>query len=249
MGIVCAVSVLLTQTRPSHAQDNAPAGNPAAGALLFERNCAVCHGIEGKGGRGPSLHRPVLARATTAEEIAGLITNGIPPEMPDSSFLGDAPLADLAAYVYSLGRLPSVPAPGDPVKGRRLFEQSGCMSCHIVKGEGNGYGPELTGIGVVRGTERLRQTLIDPRSTIPREFQFIEVVTPTGQKVRGVRRNEDTLSIQLQDAAGTFYSFQKSQLHAFARLRGETPMPSFKALSKNQLDDLVAYLAQLGQSP
>src|SRR5258706_11340407 len=41
------------------------AGNPvaAAGNALFERNCAVCHGIGGTGGRGPSLNRARLSRA------------------------------------------------------------------------------------------------------------------------------------------------------------------------------------------
>jgi putative heme-binding domain-containing protein len=184
------------------------------------------------------------------EEIAAVITTGIAPDMPASPFLSDAELADVATYVYSLGRLPPVAVPGDAAKGRLIFERSGCLSCHILRGEGKGYGPELTNVGVARSADRLRQTLLDPKSTIPQNFLLVEVVTHTGQTLRGVRRNEDTLTLQLQDATGVFYSVEKSQLRSLSRLMGETPMPSFgKTLSKRQLDDLVAYLAQQGQSP
>jgi hypothetical protein len=92
--------------------------------------------------------------------------------------------------------------------------------------------------------------LLDPKSTLPKDFLLVEVVTPTGQTLSGLRRNEDTLTLQLQDVTGTFYSVEKSQLRSLSRLTGETPMPSFgKTLSKRQLDDLVAYLVQQGPTP
>src|SRR6202789_3005250 len=244
------IATFFTRPTPLHAEPDTPRGDPASGSRLFERNCAGCHGIEGTGGRGPNLHRPVLAHASNAEEIAAVITTGIAPDMPASPFLSEAELADVAAYVYSLGRLPPVAVPGDAAKGRLVFERSGCLSCHILRGEGRGYGPELTNVGVARSADRLRQTLLDPKSTLPENFLLVEVVTRTGQTLRGARRNEDTLTLQLQDAAGVFYSVEKSQLRSLSRLKGETPMPSFsKTLSKRQLDDLVAYLAQQGQNP
>lgn len=244
------IALFFTRPMPLHAEPAAPRGDPASGSRLFERNCAGCHGIEGTGGRGPNLHRPVLAHASNVEEIAAVITTGITPDMPASPFLSEAELTGLATYVYSLGRLPPVAVPGDAAKGRLIFERSGCLSCHILRGEGNGYGPELTNIGGVRSADRLRQTLLDPKSTLPKDFLLVEVVTPTGQTLRGVRRNEDTLTLQLQDVTGTFYSVEKSQLRSLSRLTGETPMPSFgKTLSKRQLDDLVAYLVQQGQTP
>ncbi len=244
------ITLFFAGPSPLQAQSVLPAGNPISGGRVFERNCAGCHGIEGTGGRGPNLHRPVLAHASNVEEIASVITNGIPPGMPAFAFMSDSEQADIAAYVYSLGRLPPVAVPGDPVKGRLVFTRSRCMSCHILGGEGHGFGPELSNIGVARGASALRQTLLDPKSTIPPDFLLIEVVTRSGQSLRGVRRNEDTVTLQLQDAAGAFYSLEKSQLRSLSRLRGETPMPSFaNVLSKQQLDDLVAYLAKQGQNP
>ena len=244
------LAIIFSRPVPLRAEPDLSHGDAAAGSRLFERNCAGCHGIEGTGGRGPNLHRPVLAHASNVEEIAAVITTGIAPDMPDAPFFSEAELANVATYVYNLGRLPLVAVPGDAAKGRLIFERSGCLNCHILRGEGNAYGPELTNIGVARGPDRLRQTLLDPKSTIPKDFLLVEVVTDTEKTLRGVRRNEDTLTLQLQDATGVFYSLQKSQLRSLSRLKGETPMPSFgKTLSKRQLDDLVAYLAQQGQNP
>lgn len=244
------VVVLFTVAGPLRTHADTPQGNTTSGSRLFERNCAGCHGIEGTGGRGPSLHRPALAHASNPEEIAQVILTGIAPGMPEFEFFSDAERADIAAYVYSLGRLPPVKVPGDLVKGRLMFERSGCMGCHILGGEGHGFGPDLTNIGVVRGADGLRRTLLDPKSTLPSGFLLIEVVTEDGQTLRGVRRNEDTLTLQLQDVTGAFHSLEKSKLRSLSRLKGETPMPSFaKVLSRRQLDDLVAYLARQGQNP
>ena len=62
----------------------------------------------------------------------------------------------------------------------------------------------------------------------------------------GIRVNEDSYSIQIQDATGTFHSLWKRDLKELKKLKGETPMPSFDGiLTKTDLQDLVAYLTTL----
>src|SRR6516225_7679167 len=78
----------------------------AAAKLIFESHCALCHGIDGGGGRGPSLGRPKLARAADDEALKSLIENGIPPEMPEAWFLSKEEIAGLAAYVVPLAPIP-----------------------------------------------------------------------------------------------------------------------------------------------
>jgi putative heme-binding domain-containing protein len=202
--------------------------------------------MNGGGGRGPNLRTPTLQHAANLEEITAVIKNGIPPDMPAAWFLTGADLPDVASYVYSLGRTPQQPLPGDPVAGKAIYESMGCSACHILAGQGNGYGPELTVIGASRGIERLRQTLIDPASSVTPDFQLIEVETAAGVTIRGIKRNEDTLTIVLQDQQGAFHSFRKPELRALKRLRGETPMPSFaNSLTATQLNDIASYLSTL----
>ena len=229
-----------TATQPATTSDLV-----AQGRAAFEQRCGVCHGMNGGGGRGPNLRTPTLQHASDLAGITGVIKNGIAPDMPTNWQISDTELKSLAAYVYSLGRTAEAPVlPGDPARGATVFGQSGCSGCHVLGGQGNGYGPELTAIGAARSVDRLRQTLIEPASSLAPEFLLVEAVTNSGETIQGIRRNEDTLSIQIQDQSGRFYSLSKAQLRSLKRLSGMTPMPTFaSSLSQKQLDDLVSYLA------
>lgn len=215
-----------------------------AGKLLFERHCALCHGIDGSGGRGPSLRRRKLVRAADKEALESLIENGIPPEMPEAWFLSKREIASVAGYVRTLGNAAPEVLSGDPARGKAIYARSGCSACHILAGKGSGFGPDLTDVGVRRGSARLREMLENPAKTIPENFLLIETTTDSGQTVRGIRLNEDTFSIQLKDQQGNIYSFRKSDLRNLKKLRGETPMPAYASVfSSAELDDLVNFLA------
>jgi cytochrome c oxidase cbb3-type subunit III len=220
-----------------------------AGKIVFEGHCSPCHGIDGGGGRGPNLHRLNLNRAPDDKALKSLIENGIPPGMPDGWYLSPQDIANVAAFVRSLGQIPAEKLPGDPQSGEAIYARSACARCHILAGHGTGFGPELTQVGARRGAARLRETLENPSKTIPEDFLQIEVLTASGQTIRGIRVNEDTFTLQLKDAQGHFYSLRKDQLRELKKLRGETPMPPYGTiLSSAELDDLVAYLAsQRGQ--
>src|SRR6202035_3707150 len=117
---------------PSSVQASAIGVDATAGKHLFERHCAVCHGIEGKGGRGPGLNRALLAHAPDDVTLKAVISAGISPDMPAGWFLTDEDLANLTAYVRSLSKVPSEPVPGDGVRGARVYAKGGCSNCHII---------------------------------------------------------------------------------------------------------------------
>ena len=231
---------------PSSDQASTIGADATAGKYLFERHCAVCHGIEGKGGRGPGLNRVQLAQATDDAALKSVISDGISPDMPAGWFLTDEDVANLAAYVRSLSKIPSEPQPGDTVRGARVYANSGCSNCHIVAGAGFGYGPELSNIGIRRSAPYIRKAIVKPGATRPEGFLLVEAITPAGDKIEGIRVNEDTFSIQIKDATGQFHSLRKQDLKELQKLRGETPMPSYEGVfNASELDDLVAYLASL----
>jgi cytochrome c oxidase cbb3-type subunit 3 len=218
----------------------------AAGRKIFESQCALCHGQTGGGGRGPALNRPKLDKAPDDEALRRVISNGFDREMPGAWQLNPREVANVAGYVRSLGTIPSEPLTGDPVHGAYIFTAKGCAGCHMVSGKGEGFGPELSDIGARRNAAWLRQTVRRPADSLPDTFQFIAATTPDGTTVRGIRVNEDSFTIQLKDARGSFHSFRKSGLKDLRRLSRETPMPSYEGqLNAAELEDLVAYLASL----
>ncbi|HEY3791361.1 MAG TPA: c-type cytochrome [Bradyrhizobium sp.] len=230
---------------PSHEQEI------DQGRQAFESNCAVCHGMDASGGRGPNLRRARIARAPDENALCDLIEAGIPPEMPAGAFLTDVEVRALVAYVRSLGQsaAAAAAATGDPAHGARVFAANGCSACHVLAGRGTALGPELTDLGDRRSAAYVREVLLDPAARLPEEFLMVRVTTRSGSMVEGIRINEDNYSIQLRDASGVLRSFEKADLKSQERLKGQTPMPSFKTLSPTDVQDLVAYLLAPRSNP
>lgn len=242
-------------TTPAFTTDEA-----TAGARLFQIHCTLCHGARGEGGKGPALAVPALARATDDAALLRIISGGIAgTEMPGSQLPATA-IAQLAAFVRSLGRLAPEPLPGDAARGARLYTTRGaCASCHAIHGHGSAYGPELTLIGQRRNAAHLHRALVAPAADVPQSgtpyrsdvslpenFLYVRVVTRDGRALAGVRINEDAFSLQLRDAAGRAHSLFKSDLAELHKERGYSPMPAYGTIfSPAELDDLVAYLASL----
>lgn len=229
-------------------QQSPKSGGGAAGKKLYNNQCALCHGIEGTGGKGPALNQPKLRHAPTQTALLKVIQQGIPgTEMPDFWALSDTEARQVAAYVRSLGRLKPVKLPGNVARGQKLFETKGnCLACHVVQGTGGVSGPELTDIGLRRGAEHLRQAVLEPNAATPEGFLVVTVTTAAGQRLRGVRLNEDPFTIQLRDASSRLHSFRKAELQEVKKELGASTMPSYKeTFTAAELDDLVAYLASL----
>lgn len=218
----------------------------ALGRRIFESQCALCHGNTGTGGRGPSLNRPKLAKAPDQAGIRKAISEGLPPEMPAAWQLSQREVASVAAFVHSLGAVAPEQIPGDPARGAVIYGAQSCGKCHIVAGEGTGFGPELTAIGARRNAAHLREALLRPAAFVPEDFASIEAVTANGTRVTGIRVNEDSFTVQIKDAAGRFHSFRKSELTSLRLLRDQSAMPAYdKILQPGEVDDLVAYLVSL----
>ena len=223
-----------------------PAG-VANGKRLFAAQCAPCHGIDGRGGKGANLTIPRLRHAVNNQELVAVIREGIEGTgMLRAWQLDDPELLQVAAYVRSLARVTESAAPGDPVRGRALYEARRCSTCHIVDGLGSSLGPELTEVGARRGPKYLRRKLLNPGEEVADGFVLIRAVMPDGSEIRGLRVNEDTFTIQIKDTDNRFHSIRKAGLTKLEKEFGRTLMPNFGAtLSAAELDDLVAYLAGL----
>jgi hypothetical protein len=98
---------------------------------------------------------------------------------------------------------------------------------------------------VRRSAAHLRESLTKPAAFVPEEFASAEVMTASGETVRGVRANEDSFTIQIKDGSGQFHSFRKGDLKSLRVSLSDSRMPAYDRLAAGELDDLVAYLASL----
>jgi ubiquinol-cytochrome c reductase cytochrome c subunit len=135
-----------------------PAQQVAAGRALFLANCASCHGIDATGRRDA----PTLVGVGAASVDFQVGTGRMPlqrtsPQAPEANVkFRPEQIAQLAAYVASLGPGPGIPtaeqvdpAKGDPASGATLF-RTNCAMCHNFAGKGGAltrgkYAPNLDG--------------------------------------------------------------------------------------------------------
>ena len=127
-----------------------------AGKALFQANCATCHGPDGAGREDfPSLIG--VGAASVDFQVA---TGRMPAQMNGPQVVEKPPvfdeeqIAQLAAYVASLGTGPAIPsaeqvdpALGDAANGMALF-RTNCAMCHGAVGKGGAltegkYAPSL----------------------------------------------------------------------------------------------------------
>lgn len=87
--------------------------------------------------------------------------------------------------------------PGDPHKGQAVFQRV-CAQCHIIYGQGQSIGPDLTGNG--RGSfEQLLSNVLDPNLVIGEGYQLTTVLTTDDRAVAGLpaEQNEQRMVIRM----------------------------------------------------
>ncbi|MCC6536224.1 MAG: PQQ-dependent dehydrogenase, methanol/ethanol family [Bryobacterales bacterium] len=226
----------------------------AAGAKLYTQACQVCHGGGARGDRAPALNG-ALRRGEKDGEIFLNIRAGVRgTQMPAFAQFSSDQTWQLVAYLRSLsgapGDAPAAPTvAGDATAGARVFAAQ-CAGCHAVNGAGGVVGPNLTDTGRL-SAEAIRRKILDPQTTAsapavrrrggPSRPQTLVARLQDGREIRGVRRNEDTFSVQMMDASGHLHLFEKSRLAGF-RVENRSLMPAPQHLAAGDVDNLVAYL-------
>jgi putative heme-binding domain-containing protein len=237
------------------AAKNPHLGNPQSirsGMALYRIRCGDCHGLDGSGYRGPDLIAAMTAGATD-ERLFQTIRKGVPgTEMP-AAREDDAPDDDLLMIIAYLRKIGTVAPPETPIgnadNGARLFSAQ-CASCHRVAGRGGRIGPDLTRIGAARSRAALTREIRTPSEWIPPAYETVTVVTKDGQRIRGIKKNEDVFSIQVMDLRERIQGYLKSSLQEVIYEKSSL-MPAFGSgrLNDSDLNDLMGYLMTLRSVP
>jgi len=121
--------------------------DPARGSRLFvSKGCVRCHAFKGEGGKiGPDFGRVELGN--TQLDMAAKLWNHIPsmnvgmerakiikPNLTGNEF------TEISAYLYFLKFFDE---PGDANRGRSIFNEKGCGTCHPLSGKGKEGEPGL----------------------------------------------------------------------------------------------------------
>ena len=271
--VAMSVGVLFAQQADTGR--NPLASSPAAaisGQRVYDATCQTCHGPAGQGDRergGPALGASRLTRGNEDAELFRNIRSGIAgTQMPPFPRLTDEQTWQVISYIRSLqGNTPAAASAGgaiaggegDAAKGEALFfGRAACSTCHEVNARGGITGPDLSSAGRLTAAV-LRQKITapsDPLQAAPGGRGApppVTIVARTldGREIRGVRRNEDTYSLQIVDATGSLHLLDKLKLQSVT-VDNRSLMPADYAtrLSAADIANLVAYLrSQEGRNP
>lgn len=241
----------------------------AEGARLYATNCgnAYCHGTGGMGGGGPKLRDKGLESGYVFKSIS----NGIPgTSMPGfKSELSEEQIWKLVAFVLSdtgpadglpaapsstatanvAEAIASAPVAGNSKAGKALFFDSSqpksCHACHSFNGEGTPIGPDLSA-ATSRSPKDLFLSIILARELKDSQYATMTVALRNGEKIVGVKKEEDAESIRVYDTTelpAVLRTVQKTDV-AKIEYANESVMPKdyASAYTMKQLLDIVTFL-------
>jgi len=244
----------------------------AEGSRLFGPSCgnAYCHGTGGVGGGAPRLRGKGLDAAYLFKTIA----NGIPGTgmLSFKSELSEQQIWKLVAFIMadasnpnaksetSVADKPTVllksvaaaaasPLVGDAPAGRALFfdtaQKKSCRSCHSFGGDGSPIGPDLSKLGT-RSARELFLSIILKRESIDPRYVTVALTLKNGEKVIGIKKEEDGESIRVYDTTelpAVLRTVQKSDVVKVESVADSVMPKDYASIyTMKQLLDLVTFL-------
>ena len=222
------------------------------GRRLFQDQCSTCHGLNAEGGNeatGPDLTTGSFRHASSDAGLYRVIRDGV----PGTSMIGvgvdaqEQVVWQLVSYLRSREAANAVvDLAGSPAAGQQLFNGKGdCVRCHMVNGQGQRLGPDLSYVGNRRSPDELHSDLAEPDAEVNPRWWTMRVEGPNGQRFEGLRMDEDTFTFRIMDADENLRSFSKYGDWSYERVQTSTMPSADGSLTATERDDLVAYLYSL----
>ena len=140
---------------------------------------------------------------------------------------------------------------GNRERGELLFRHSqgaGCAKCHSLDQATNGFGPNLSSIGLRANVRHIVQSIVEPSAVITEGFKQVNVITDEGNVYSGVLLEESGLSLSLGQSSGERVDIPKDSIEE----RKSSPVSAMpdtsEYLTPQQVADLTTFLMSL-QTP
>ncbi len=274
IGFVISTTVLSAHAQ-RRAEPSGPAnpfaGNSQAiaqGEQVYNQNCTSCHGPNGGAGEiGPEIIHNLsvpLRGELNDNQILDVIRNGAPgTAMPAwKGKLADDDILKIGAFLHALrGTAIDNPLPGNVAHGEEIFWGKGqCGSCHMLGGKGALKGPDLSNVAAEFKSNLIVDALTKPnhrvygdggvhlRSLPPMDtYDAVHITLNGGGTLDGVLLNQDSYSLQLLGDDNQLHLLQRAQVRTLTVKPALMPTDYDKRLTKDEFDDLMAFLTRQGR--
>ncbi len=143
-----------------------------------------------------------------------------------------------------------VKSAGNADKGRAVFQQPlfACTACHQIGGQGGIIGPELDAVGRGVPMELLIEAVVWPGRQIKEGYVATSVTLKDGRRLQGYKVSESGGELQLKDlGSGQVSRLALAEVKEHQESGSLMPEGLIVNMTREELRDLVAYLASLGR--
>ena len=134
----------------------------------------------------------------------------------------------------------------DFAQGKMMYDATRCSSCHMMRGEGGGIGPDLTQLGTRFTVKDMLESIIDPNKVVSDQYAATVFTMKDGSSILGRLTNQDENTyfisqnpfapevireIPKKDVLNTKYSYISVMYPGL-----------INRLNEEELKDLMAYL-------
>jgi len=133
---------------------------------------------------------------------------------------------------------------GDPERGREVFVEATCSTCHRIGSLGQEIGPDIETL-LDRSPEILFAAVVDPNRSVKARYVQYTAVTAKGLTITGMLMDETSNSITLADPNGELHVILRKDLEQLvSNRRSHMPEGLEGKLSLKQMADLFAFVGK-----
>ena len=194
------------------------------------------------------LSSSLRARIRGALGAAGLHSTDLGKAL-NTSYSETSPTIGLPAFsqewIDSLAA--EVRKDGDSERGSKVYHRDSlaCTKCHVISGQGQEFGPELTAVGAGLPLEIIIESVVWPRRQIKEGYLSTAITTRDGLVVSGHLKHEDSQRIVIEDAVTRQHRTLAPNQVQHRQDAGTIMPPGLTAqLSREELRDLMRFLSE-----
>jgi putative heme-binding domain-containing protein len=135
-------------------------------------------------------------------------------------------------------------------RGRKLFGEVGCASCHRFDNDGASVGPDLTSVAGRFSVRDLLESIVEPSKAISDQYGAIVIRKKNGDVVTGRVGNlngDDLMVIENMFAPNDFTNVKRQEIESMEPSRvSMMPEGLMNSLKEDEIQDLVAFLLSRG---
>ncbi len=136
---------------------------------------------------------------------------------------------------------------GDAALGKQIYEQAGCIACHIPGAAQSKIGPDLSAIARGLPIDMIVTEVVWPALNVKEGYEAATITLKDGSVIAGFKHTDTADTLTVRDFAGQLHPIKKATAKSVQTGGSVMPDGLTAGLTEAQLAHLIRYLSELGK--